>query len=87
MSDITLSFSVEEGLQTRLVSLAQEQELSLAQLLKNIASSYVSSAEMSYETWLTEKIKLGLADAEAGNLVAQEEVSKMFASLRQSVSA
>ena len=63
------SICLDDATAEKLVSLAQSQGRSRSQIVRDAIDQYLES-----DAWITAAIEVGIADADAGNLIPHEEV-------------
>lgn len=77
MSQVTLTFEVDEELQAEIAKLATASNRTAAQLLRDAAEDYVRRQReaVDYDTWLDREIEEGLREADDPNAewIPQEE--------------
>jgi predicted transcriptional regulator len=89
MTEATFTFRVEESLKQEFSSLAKDIDRSGAQLLRDFMRDFVKQQQeaASYDAWFQKQVEIGLDEANAGQLVAQEEVKSRFEAKRASLLA
>ena len=89
MTEATFTFRVEESLKQEFSSFAKEIDRSGAQLLRDFMRDFVKQQQeaASYDAWFQKQVEIGLDEANAGQLVAQEEVKSRFEAKRASLLA
>ena len=89
MTEATFPFRVEESLKQEFSSLAKDIDRSGAQLLRDFMRDFVKQQQeaASYDAWFQKQVEIGLDEANAGQLVAQEEVKSRFEAKRASLLA
>ena len=84
MSQATFTFRVDEELKNNFATVAKLLDRTGAQLLRDYMRDIVrrqTEAE-EHDTWFREQVQVGLASANAGNLLPNEEVEAKFAARR-----
>ncbi len=78
MSDATFTFRVDESLKTDFVKTAKACDHSGAQLLREFMRNFVRQqlVAVGHDTWFREQVQQGLDSADAGNLVASEDIEE-----------
>ena len=89
MTEATFTFRVEESLKQEFSSLAKDIDRSGAQLLRDFMRDFVKQQQeaASYDAWYQKQVQIGLDEANAGQLVPQEEVKSRFEAKRASLLA
>ena len=80
MAEATFTFRVEESLKKEFSSFAKDMDRSGAQLLRDFMRDFVKQQQeaASYDAWYQKQVQIGLDEANAGQLVPQEEVKSRF---------
>ena len=89
MTEATFTFRVEESLKKEFSSFAKDMDRSGAQLLRDFMRDFVKQQQeaASYDAWYQNQVQIGLDEANAGQLVPQEEVKSRFEEKRASLLA
>ena len=89
MAEATFTFRVEESLKKEFSSFAKDMDRSGAQLLRDFMRDFVKQQQeaASYDAWYQKQVQIGLDEANAGQLVPQEEVKSRFEAKRASLLA
>ena len=89
MTEATFTFRVEESLKQEFSSFAKDIDRSGAQLLRDFMRDFVKQQQeaASYDAWFQKQVEMGLDEANAGQLVSQEEVKSRFEAKRASLLA
>ncbi len=89
MTEATFTFRVEESLKKEFSSFAKDMDRSGAQLLRDFMRDFVKQQQeaASYDAWFQKQVEIGLDEANAGQLVAQDEVKSRFEAKRASLLA
>ena len=89
MTEATFTFRVEESLKQEFSSFAKNIDRSGAQLLRDFMRDFVKQQQeaASYDAWFQKQVEIGLDEANAGQLVSQEEVKSRFEAKRASLLA
>ena len=84
MSDATFTFRVDESLKAEFSSAAKARDRTGAQLLRDFMRDFVKQQQESaeHEAWFRRQVQVGLDSANAGRLVAAEDVEAEFAARR-----
>ena len=84
MSDATFTFRVDESLKAEFSSAAKARDRTGAQLLRDFMRDFVKQQQESaeHEAWFRRQVQVGLDSANAGRLVAAEDVEAEFATRR-----
>ena len=84
MSQTTFTFRVEEDLKENFANVAKSMDRTGAQLLRDYMRDLVRRQQEAeeHDTWFREQVRVGLASANAGNLVPHEKVEEKFAARR-----
>ena len=87
MTQGTFTFRVDEHLKGEFTQLAKAQDRSGAQLLRTFMRDYIESqkAIQEHDRWFRDQVHVGLAAAEAGELLSAEEVEAEAAAWRVKV--
>ena len=85
MSDATFTFRVEEELKAAFSEAAKAHDQTGAQLLRAFMRDYVRRQQdaAEYDTWFRQQVQAGLASANAGNLIPDDNIDAEFAALRE----
>lgn len=89
MTESTFTFRVDESLKQEFSSFAKDIDRSGAQLLRDFMRDFVKQQQeaASYDAWYQKQVQIGLDEADAGQLVPQEEVKSRFEEKRASLLA
>jgi predicted transcriptional regulator len=89
MTEATFTFRVEESLKQEFSNFAKDIDRSGAQLLRDFMRDFVKQQQeaASYDAWYQKQVQIGLDEANAGQLVPQEEVKSRFEEKRASLLA
>ncbi|WP_151811036.1 CopG family ribbon-helix-helix protein [Acinetobacter bereziniae] len=89
MTESTFTFRVDESLKQEFSSFAKDIDRSGAQLLRDFMRDFVKQQQeaASYDAWYQKQVQIGLGEADAGQLVPQEEVKSRFEEKRASLLA
>jgi len=85
MAEATFTFRVEEDLKSAFSEAAKAQDQTGAQLIRGFMREYVKRQQnqADYDAWFRSQVQTGLASANAGNLMAAEEIEAEFAARRE----
>ena len=85
MSDATFTFRVDESLKDEFSSAAKARDRTGAQLLRDFMRDFVKQQQESaeHDAWFRRQVQVGLDSANAGRLVAAEDVEADFATRRE----
>ncbi len=85
MSDATFTFRVEEELKAAFSKAAKAHDQTGAQLLRAFMRDYVQRQQdaADYDMWFRQQVQAGLASANAGNLIPDDNIDAEFAALRE----
>ena len=89
MSEATFTFRVEESLKQDFSSFAKTIDRSGAQLLRDLMRDFVKQQQeaASYDAWFQKQVQIGLDEANAGQLIPNEDVKSRFEEKRASLLA
>ena len=89
MTEATFTFRVDESLKQEFSNFAKDIDRSGAQLLRDFMREFVKQQQeaASYDAWYQKQVQIGLDEANAGQLVPQEEVKSRFEEKRASLLA
>ena len=89
MTEATFTFRVDESLKQEFSNFAKDIDRSGAQLLRDFMRDFVKQQQeaASYDAWFQKQVEIGLDEANAGQLVPQEEVKSRFEEKRASLLA
>ena len=89
MTEATFTFRVDESLKQEFSNFAKDIDRSGAQLLRDFMRDFVKQQQeaASYDAWYQKQVQIGLDEANAGQLVPQEEVKSRFEEKRASLLA
>ena len=84
MGEATFTFRVEEELKAAFAAAAKREDQTGAQLLRRFMREYVKDRQekTEHDAWFRRQVQIGIASANAGNLLPQEEVEERFAARR-----
>ena len=84
MSEATFTFRVDESLKDEFSSAAKSRDRTGAQLLRDFMRDFVKQQQevAAHDAWFRRQVQVGLDSANAGRLVAAEDVEAEFATRR-----
>ena len=84
MSEATFTFRVDESLKDEFSSAAKARDRTGAQLLRDFMRDFVKQQQEAaeHDAWFRRQVQVGLDSANAGRLVAAEDVEAEFAARR-----
>jgi predicted transcriptional regulator len=84
MSNATFTFRVDENLKKQFATAAKDRDRTAAQLLRDFMRDFVTRQQELAENdaWFRRQVQIGLDAADAGDLVANEEVETEAAEWR-----
>ena len=84
MGEATFTFRVNKGLKDEFSTAAKSRDRTGAQLLRDLMRDFVAQQQdaVDHDAWFRRQVQTGLDSANAGNLVANEDVEAEFASRR-----
>lgn len=84
MSETTFTFRVDEALKSEFSNAAKSRDRNAAQLLRDFMRDFVRQQHEAaeHDAWFRRQVQLGLASANAGNLIPSTEVEAKFAAKR-----
>jgi len=84
MSEATFTFRVDESLKAEFSSAAKARDRTGAQLLRDFMRDFVKQQQEAaeHDAWFRRQVQVGLDSANAGRLVAAEDVEAEFATRR-----
>jgi len=84
MSEATFTFRVDETLKDEFSSAAKARDRTGAQLLRDFMRDFVKQQQEAaeHDAWFRRQVQVGLDSANAGRLVAAEDVEAEFATRR-----
>ena len=84
MSEATFTFRVDARLKDEFSSAAKSRDRTGAQLLRDFMRDFVKQQQEAaeHDAWFRHQVQVGLDSANAGRLVAAEEVEAEFATRR-----
>ncbi|PST23099.1 hypothetical protein C7U61_00735 [Rhizobium sp. JAB6] len=85
MTDATFTFRVEEELKAAFSEAAKAHDQTGAQLLRAFMRDYVRRQQdaADYDMWFRQQVQAGLASANAGDLIPDDNIDAEFAALRE----
>lgn len=85
MSEATFTFRVDESLKDEFSSAAKARDRTGAQLLRDFMRDFVKQQQEAaeHDAWFRRQVQVGLDSANAGRLVAAEDVEAEFATRRE----
>ena len=89
MTEATFTCRVEESLKKEFSSFAKDMDRSGAQLLRDFMRDFVKQQQeaASYDAWFQKQVQIGLDEANAGQLIPNEDVKSRFEEKRASLLA
>ena len=84
MSEATFTFRVDERLKDEFSSAAKARDRTGAQLLRDFMRDFVKQQQEAaeHDAWFRRQVQVGLDSANAGRLVAADDVEAEFATRR-----
>ena len=84
MSEATFTFRVDASLKDEFSSAAKARDRTGAQLLRDFMRDFVKQQQEAaeHDAWLRRQVQVGLDSANAGRLVAADDVEAEFATRR-----
>ena len=84
MGEATFTFRVDEALKAEFAEAAKADDRTAAQLLRDFMRDYVRKREddAAYDAWFIAEVEAGIAEADAGDLISNEEVEAEAAARR-----
>ena len=84
MSEATFTFRVDASLKDEFSSAAKSRDRTGAQLLRDFMRDFVKQQQEAaeHDAWFRRQVQVGLDSANAGRLVAAEDVEAEFATCR-----
>ena len=84
MSEATFTFRVDESLKDEFSSAAKARDRTGAQLLRDFMRDFVKQQQEAaeHDAWFRRQVQVGLDSANAGRLVAADDVEAEFATRR-----
>lgn len=84
MPEATFTFRVEEELKAAFSEAAKAHDQTGAKLLRGFMRDYVKNqkADADYDAWFRREVQVGIASANAGNLISNDEIEAEFAARR-----
>lgn len=86
MSDATFTFRVEESLKSDFANAAKARDRNSAQLLRDFMRDFVQQQRANeHDAWFRRQVQRGVDDADAGRVLAHEDVEARFAARREAL--
>lgn len=84
MSEVTFTFRVDDALKAEFSKAAKAKYRTGAQLFRDFMGDFVLQQQEAaeHDAWFRRQVQVGLNSANAGNLVAGDEVEARFAARR-----
>lgn len=84
MNEATFTFRVDQELKGRFARAAKARDRTGAQLLRDFMRDVVQREEQaeSHDTWFRRQVEIGQASAQAGHMIASDDVEAHFAARR-----
>lgn len=84
MSEATFTFRVDEALKAEFAQAARSRDRTAAQLLRDYMREFVRHQRMlaDHDAWFRREVQLGLAEADAGDVVPAADVEAEAAAWR-----
>jgi predicted transcriptional regulator len=83
MSEATFTFRVDEALKNDFAHAAKTRDRTAAQLLRDFMREFVQQHESAdHDAWFRRQVQIGIASANAGNLISAADVKAHFAARR-----
>ncbi len=85
MTEATFTFRVDEDLKSEFAAAAKARDRSGAQLLRDFMRDFVRREQdaAAHDAWFRQQVERGVRSADAGDLVAAEEVESHFSERRE----
>lgn len=85
MTEATFTFRVDEELKSEFAAAAKARDRSGAQLLRDFMRDFVRQEQdaAAHDAWFRQQVERGVRSADAGDLVAAEEVESRFMERRE----
>ena len=76
MNEATFTFRVDEGLKSEFTTAAKSSDRNAAQVLRGFMRDYVRQQQEAaeHDAWFRRQVQIGIDAANAGDLIAAEEV-------------
>ncbi len=87
MTEATFTFRVEEQLKNAFTQAAKAKDRTGAQLLRDFMREFVRRQQQAteHDAWFRQHVQIGLDSADAGELIAAEEVEVEAESWREAI--
>ena len=88
MADATITVRIDPELKAAFSQAAEARNRTDEELLREFMQDYIETqrTDSEYENWFRRQVQIGIAAADAGELISGEEVEAEFAALRASSS-
>jgi len=85
MTEATFTFRVDEALKAEFANAAKARDRTGAQLLRDFMRDFVREQQEAagYDAWFRRQVQKGIDQADAGEVVPDEEVEARFAARRE----
>lgn len=85
MTEATFTFRVDEALKAEFANAAKARDRTGAQLLRDFMRDFVREQQEAagYDAWFRRQVQKGIDQADAGDVVPDEEVEARFAARRE----
>jgi len=85
MTEATFTFRVDESLKAEFADAAKARDRTGAQLLRDFMRDFVREQQEAagYDAWFRRQVQKGIDQADAGEVVPDEEIEARFAARRQ----
>jgi predicted transcriptional regulator len=87
MTEATFTFRVEEQLKNAFTQAAKAKDRTGAQLLRDFMREFVRRQQQAneHDAWFRQHVQIGLDSADAGDLIAAEEVEAEAETWREAI--
>lgn len=77
-----IRFRLDDELLQSFHAAAKEQGRSSEDVLRDLIQGFIDRSKSGYATWFQQQVQIGIAEADSGQVVSNEEVEAEFAARR-----
>lgn len=82
MKSSELRIQLNDDILKRFHAAAEEQGRTSEDVLLELIQGFINQSKSDYDTWFIQQVQIGIAEADSGHLVSNEEVEAEFAARR-----
>lgn len=82
MKSSELRIQLNDDVIQRFHAAAKEQGRTSEDVLQELIQGFIAQSKSDYDAWFIQQVQIGIAEADSGQMVSNEEVEAEFASRR-----